>query len=139
MSQHVPSRLDTLVRQRAEELCEYCRLPQAMQEAMFHIDHIQPLSAGGPTTANNLALACVSCSLRKAARHRARDPSSKKVVRLFNPRVDSWPEHFRWTRAWRIVGGTSIGRATAAALQMNQSRLVKIRQSLALLELFPPE
>jgi len=109
-----------------------------MQEAMFHIDHIQPLSAGGPTTADNLALACVSCSLRKAARRRGRDPLSKKAVRLFNPRVDSWSEHFRWTPAWRIIGRTSVGRATVTTLQMNQSRLVEIRQNLALLDLFPP-
>ena len=29
----------------------------------FHIDHIKPLAADGQTVAENLALACVSCSL----------------------------------------------------------------------------
>ncbi|MDZ7619670.1 MAG: HNH endonuclease signature motif containing protein [Patescibacteria group bacterium] len=54
--------------QRAGSQCEYCRLSQAGQEATFHVDHVVPRTADGPTTADNLALACVSCSLRKGAR-----------------------------------------------------------------------
>ena len=49
---------------RAGDRCEYCRLSQVGQETTFHIDHVVPRAAGGPTTAENLALACVSCSLR---------------------------------------------------------------------------
>jgi hypothetical protein len=41
-------------------------LSQAEQAATFHIDHITPVVAGGATTADNLALACVSCLLGKA-------------------------------------------------------------------------
>jgi hypothetical protein len=29
-----------LVRQRAGKRCEYCRLPQHVDEAKFHIEHI---------------------------------------------------------------------------------------------------
>ena len=54
-------------------ICEYCHLPQLLQEAAFHIDHISPRSGKGPSHADNLALACVTCSLKKAARTRARD------------------------------------------------------------------
>lgn len=73
MSRHIPSRLAREVRERAGDVCEYCRLPQNSQEATFHIDHVIPLSRGGETTLDNLALACVSCSLRKGARYRGRD------------------------------------------------------------------
>jgi len=61
--------------ERAENRCEYCGLAQTGQEAAFHIDHIVPVSGGGGTNLENLALACVSCSLRKGARLLTRDPS----------------------------------------------------------------
>ncbi len=54
----------------------YCGLSQEGQEATFHVDHVVPVNAGGPDTGDNLALACVSCSLRKAARQTAVDPTS---------------------------------------------------------------
>jgi hypothetical protein len=79
---------------RAEGRCEYCRLSQEGQEATFHIDHVIPRAAGGKTVSENLASACVSCSLRKAARQIAIDPQSGTEVSLYNPRRDLWHEHF---------------------------------------------
>jgi hypothetical protein len=38
---------------RAGNRCEYCRLSQLGQEAAFHIDHVIPRAAGGPTVADN--------------------------------------------------------------------------------------
>jgi 5-methylcytosine-specific restriction endonuclease McrA len=70
----IPARLRRIVLRRAAGRCEYCGLSQEGQEATFHIDHITPVVASGPTVANNLALACVSCSLRKGARQTAPDP-----------------------------------------------------------------
>ena len=45
---------------RAGNRCEYCRLSQTGQEAAFHSDHVVPLAAGGQSSLDNLALACVS-------------------------------------------------------------------------------
>ena len=70
----ISGRLRRLVVKRAKGRCEYCGLSQEGQEATFHIDHIVPRVSGGPTTLDNLALACVSCSLRKESRRSARDP-----------------------------------------------------------------
>src|SRR6476661_6606248 len=81
---------------RADNRCEYCRLSQVGQEATFHLDHVIPRDAEGPTTSDNLALACVSCSLRKWAHQTAPDPENGAVVPLFNPRMQVWAEHFRW-------------------------------------------
>jgi hypothetical protein len=67
----IPAALRRLVVQRVENRCEYCKLSQAGQTATFHIDHVTPVAAGGPTTADNLALACVACSLHKAAEQKA--------------------------------------------------------------------
>ena len=46
------------VRERACFLCEYCRLRQDLCPEPFEVDHILPLSAGGPTRSDNLCLAC---------------------------------------------------------------------------------
>jgi hypothetical protein len=136
MSEHVPAALAALVRERANDRCEYCWLPQATQEATFHLDHIRPRAAAGPTIASNLALACVTCSLRKAARFLGRDPRTGKPTPLFDPRRNVWADHFIWTSRWRLVGRTAIGRATIRALGMNRPSVVAIRQTLAALGRF---
>jgi len=111
-SAHIPLRLVRAVRERASRICEYCRLPQEFQEATFHIDHILPRSAGGKTTLDNLALACVSCSLHKATRLDVSDPLTQESLLLFHPRKDSWFDHFTWGKDWRLAGLTPEGRAT---------------------------
>jgi hypothetical protein len=126
----IPARLRRLVVLRAGDRCEYCRLVQKGQEATFHIDHILPKVAGGRTAAANLALACVSCSLRKEARRSAIEPNTNRRVALFHPRRQRWRDHFRW-EGFRIVGLTSTGRATVAALQMNRPLILAIRQEEA--------
>jgi HNH endonuclease len=78
MSEHIPHGVVRVVRARAGRICEYCHLPQILQEAAFHIDHISPRSRKGSSDIDNLALACVTCSLKKAARTHSRDPLSKR-------------------------------------------------------------
>jgi hypothetical protein len=122
----IPARLNRLVVRRAGGRCEYCGLAQVGQEATFHVDHIIPQLAGGPTTADNLALACVSCSLRKEARRSAADPLTGRMVPLFHPRRQRWSNHFRWD-GMRVVGLTATGRATVGALRMNRPLILAIR------------
>jgi hypothetical protein len=136
MSDFSPS-LQAEVVLRAGNRCEYCRLSQLGQEATFHIDHVIPRVAGGPNTADNLALACVSCSLRKWAKQTAADPDSGEEVPLFNPRTQDWDEHFRWDGI-RVVPLTSTGRATAASLAMNRPLILAIRQEETIRGRHPP-
>jgi len=124
----IPTELRRKVVERAQGRCEYCRLSQAAQEATFHIDHVIPRARGGPTELGNLALACVSCSLRKGARQTAVDPETGKRVRLFNPRRDRWEDHFRWTQDVILVGKTAIGRATVETLALNRPLILAIRR-----------
>jgi len=133
----IPAHLRRRVIQRAKDRCEYCGLSQIAQEAAFHIDHVIPVIAGGKTSFQNLALACVSCSLRKAARTLVTDPNSGKDVSIFNPRKDSWRLHFRWNGI-QIVGISPTGRATAAALDMNRKRAKLIRQQERIHQRHPP-
>lgn len=123
----IPVALADEVRLRASGRCEYCGLSQSGQEAAFHIDHIIPRAAGGPTVSENLALACVSCSLRKGARRTAPDPETGNDEQLLHPREQRWAEHFKWDGA-RVVPLTPTGRATAAALAMNRPVILAIRQ-----------
>jgi len=131
MSNHIPVRLARKVRERANDCCEYCHLSQEWQEATFHIDHVTPKAAGGKTALNNLALACVTCSLRKGARVTAREPRSGKPVKLFNPRLDQWDAHFQLTSSFRLRGLTSRARVTIKALGMNRVAVVAIRRELS--------
>lgn len=122
----VGAELRRRVVERAGNRCEYCVLAQASQEAAFHVGHVVPVSAGGPTTLGNLALACVSCSLRKGARRVAPDPMTNTPATLFNPRREAWRTHFHWEGV-RVVGLTPTGRATVAVLQMNRALAEAIR------------
>jgi hypothetical protein len=123
----IPRDLTELVFLRAGNRCEYCRLSQLGQEATFHIDHVVPRAVAGPTTAENLALACVSCSLRKWANQTAIDPETGEEVPLFNPRAQLWGDHFRWDGV-RVVPLTPTGRATVTGLAMNRPVILAIRQ-----------
>ena len=121
-----------LVTERAKERCEYCGLAQEGQEATFHIDHILPIAAGGTTLENNLALACVSCSLRKGARQTGKDPFDNTEVPLFHPRNHLWADHFNW-QGVTLIGLTATGRATIVALTLNRSLILAIRHEEILL------
>lgn len=125
------------VLQRARGRCEYCGLSQGGQEATFHVDHVMPIAEGGQTVAENVALACVSCSLRKGARQTAMDPQTGSEAPLFNPRRDRWAEHFRFDGV-DVVGLSPTGRATVEALQMNRPLILAIRQEESLRGRHPP-
>ena len=80
-------KLRTRLTQAAQNRCEYCQTLQEMTLATFHLDHIIPLAAGGATEFENLCLSCPFCNEFKAGKWRARDPRTRRQVRLFNPRA----------------------------------------------------
>ena len=135
---YIPKDIRRFVITRANNRCEYCTLSQAGQEATFHIENIIPTSAEGQTILENLALACVSCSLRKSARQMVFDLESSQQVPIFNPRLDHWEEHFRWNGV-QVIGLTATGRATIDALDMNRALILSIREVEMILERHPPQ
>jgi hypothetical protein len=88
--------LADLVRRRAGNCCEYCRLPQAASSTRFQIDHIIAEQHGGKTVASNLALSCLADNNHKGPNLAGIDPRTGKKVWLFNPRRHSWSRHFQW-------------------------------------------
>jgi hypothetical protein len=112
-------------------------MPQEFDEITFEIDHVIPRKHGGPTAADNLALACFFCNNRKGPNLSGIDPQSGQVVELFNPRRQRWERHFRWAGP-RVVGRTRSGRATVVVLEMNLPSRVELREVLGDAGLFPP-
>jgi hypothetical protein len=119
-----------IVRERADDRCEYCRLRQEHSPLWRHqIEHIIPRKHGGDDDLNNLAWACVRCNLAKASNLSGRDRKTGQIVLLFNPRHQTWSDHFAYEDA-EIVGMTPTGRATVAVLNMNERRRLMLRQEL---------
>jgi len=132
---------DTLVRLavrlRARDACEYCLLPA---KGLFHVDHIIPpdlwidYAAGdvpgltpvperrGPDHLDNLAWCCPFCNGSKARRVTARIGGQSQ--RLFDPRRDTWQEHFTFMHQYLfVIGVTPIGQATERVLAPNRPGL----------------
>lgn len=65
----IPKRLRHHVAKRCNHSCQFCArpgTPDADPDGQpWHIEHVIPVSRGGPTRADNLTLACASCNLRK--------------------------------------------------------------------------
>jgi len=119
-----------VVRQRAGQCCESCRLPEhADPYATFHIEHIIAKQHGGDDELANLAWSCSRCNRRKGTNLSSRDPNSGTIVELFHLRQHVWRDHFTIQGA-RIIGSSSLGRATVRLLDMNESRRVRLRREL---------
>ena len=126
---YLSRRLELEVRRRAADRCEYCLIPESVSELPFHIDHIIAQKHGGQSESENLAWACFSCNLRKGPNIAGLDPDTGELTPLFNPRADTWFEHFEWNGVW-LRGKTAIGRATVAVLDINHVDSVAIREAL---------
>ena len=124
--------------ERARWRCEYCQTQQIVVIEM-EIDHIVPASAGGASTLDNLCLSCVSCNAAKSAHQTGTDPETGQNVPLFNPRRDTWADHFAWSDDFSILLGlTSTGRATVERLQINDPERVRSRRRWVEVGLHPP-
>jgi hypothetical protein len=118
-----------LVRLRAGNRCEYCRLQQEHSGSTHQLEHVVARQHGGRDSADNLALACDRCNLRKGPNLSGIDPVSGVLVALFNPRRDVWAEHFRFHGA-HIEGLTPAGRAIVQVPDMNHPGRVRLRSAL---------
>jgi hypothetical protein len=68
-----------------------------------------------------LWLACPICNGHKGNQTEAADPQTGSIVALFHPRQQKWHDHFEWIDGGlHIRGKTAVGRATIAALKLNE-------------------
>lgn len=118
------------VRTEAGDRCGYCLSRQELVFAPLEIEHIVPASRGGSDDEDNLWLACRMCNGYKGAQVEAYDPVTGSRQPLFNPRNQTWADHFRWSGDGTIIEGlTPCGRATALALRLNNILAVTVRRS----------
>lgn len=128
-----------LIAERADHRCEYCQIFRAYSPSPFDIEHIKALSQGGLSILRNLAYSCHGCNLCKSNKMHALDPETEEIVPLYNPRTSNWSDHFQWDEEEiKVIGLTSIGRATVRALQLNRVELVNLRTVLKSIGEHPP-
>lgn len=118
-----------LVWRRADGRCEYCRMPQAADDASFEIDHIIARRHSGPTVASNLCLSRYYCNSFKGSDLSGLDTATRELTPLFHPRRHKWSRHLRWEGPY-LVGRSPIGRATIALLHINDEYRVELRGGL---------
>lgn len=127
------------VRAYGRDACAYCRSPQRLVLGPLEIDHILPTARGGTDEEANLCLACRMCNAHKAAQTHGLDPWTARLVPLFHPRAQRWPDHFAWSASGvEVTGRTATGRATIGALRLNNVLAVMVRRSWVAAGWHPP-
>ncbi|MBL8191805.1 MAG: HNH endonuclease [Acidobacteria bacterium] len=135
--------ISELIRQRVREAfddrCAYCLSSQRYSNSKLEVEHIIPKALDGSDDESNLCLSCRLCNSFKGAQVDATDPVSLTAVPLFNPRTQTWLDHFQWSRdGVRIIGKTATGRATIVALQLNNDISVMVRRNWVSVGWHPP-
>lgn len=118
MNRYIPDVIKRSVAQRAEYLCEYCLLPNDLSYIPHQIDHVISLKHGGGNETENLAYACFSCNNNKGSDVGTVLLPEKEFVRLYNPRIDKWTDHFQIENGI-FISLTAIGAATIKVLDLN--------------------
>jgi hypothetical protein len=128
-SARISADLRQRVSERAQGRCEYCLLHQDFSIYTHEVDHIIAQKHDGQTTADNLALSCLSCNRHKGTDLTTFDPAKGEIAPIFHPRTQVWTEHFILKNG-SINGITPPGRATAKLLMFNTPNRILERQLL---------
>jgi len=128
-SKYISVRVKKEVNKLAKGVCEYCKCFQKFTPEQHEYEHIIPPVQVGNNELDNIAKACRGCNNIKSISIAGFDPETQQIVPLFNPRKDSWKEHFQWSKdTLKIEGLTACGRATVNRLKLNRQELINIRE-----------
>lgn len=133
---YIHAELRRQVAKRADSLCEYCQIHEEDTFFGCEVDHIISEKHGGPTTADNLAYACLFCNRAKGSDIGSICWKNGEFSRFFNPRIDCWSEHFTLSGV-EIIPGTIIGEVTARILGFNHPDRLLERQTLRAVNRYP--
>lgn len=136
MADRVSTELRRAVAERAGHLCEYCLIAEEDTFYGCEVDHIISVKHGGTTEAHNLAYACAFCNRHKGSDIASISEETGTIVRLFNPRVDRWAEHFQPDGLY-IRPVTEIGAVTARILRFNDEERLLERHELCAIGRYP--
>jgi hypothetical protein len=133
---YVHAELRQSVITRAGNCCEYCLLGQEDNTFPFHVDLIISEKHGGKSEDDNLCLSCPYCNLFKGTDIGSIDPETDSLTRLFNPRKQTWSDHFQLNGAL-IEPLTPEGRVTVFLLRLNRPEQLTERTGLMTLGRYP--
>ena len=128
MARWISAEIRQTVADRAKQLCEYCLIAESDTFYGCEVDHIISLKHGGSSELHNLAYACALCNRAKGS-DIASISIARELSRFFNPRTDSWTEHFRLEAA-TIQPLTTIGEVTARILGFNDAARIHEREEM---------
>ncbi len=118
MSRYISENIRSLVAKRAGHCCEYCKIEEDVSLYSFQIDHVISLKHGGKTEIENLAYSCFLCNNSKGSDVGTVFQPEMNFTRLFNPRIDTWNEHFEYEDC-TFYAKSIIGEATIKVLKLN--------------------
>jgi hypothetical protein len=113
--------------ERSLGICEYCLIHQRDSFFAHQVDHVIARKHGGPTSAANLAFACLPCNLAKGSDLGSILSTPRRLVRLFHPLEDSWAAHFRHEGA-AIRSLSDVGEVTSRLLGFNSRERIAERR-----------
>lgn len=136
----ISAKLRRKIEAQAGHRCGYCHSPQKLVLGPLEIEHIIPVARGGTDEEQNLWLACRLCNGYKGSKVVGTDPKTGEKAPLFNPRAQTWTEHFMWRDKGIYLNGiTATGRATVITLKMNDAFAVMVRRHWMQAGWHPPE
>lgn len=94
MNRHISQDIRRQIARRADFICEYCLIDDDDAFYGCEIEHIISRKHGGSSETDNLAYSCAFCNRFKGTNLTSIDWETGEFVRLFNPRIDVWAEHF---------------------------------------------
>lgn len=136
MSKYVSEKVKVLVAKRANYRCEYCKIYERHSFLSFHIEHIISLKHGGSSEIDNLAFSCPVCNINKGSDIATFIDESNVPIRFFNPRKDTWSEHFKLELTGYLSPKTKIGEATIKILALNHPDSIIERLSMIKMGIF---
>lgn len=140
MTSVISDELYRRLQDQAGRLCGFCRTSSKITGQPLTIEHIIPIARGGSSEEDNLWLSCRRCNEFKGTQLEGVDSETGDSVSLFNPRQQLWHEHFAWSGdGTHIIGLTPTGRATIAALKLNNVDIVGARLLWVSVGWHPPE
>jgi HNH endonuclease len=131
MNRYIPESMRLTVTRRANSCCEYCLYPEVFAFFPYHIDHIISIKHGGGTTLDNLAYSCITCNANKGSDIGTVLLPQRHFIRLYNPRIDRWDDHFEWNQSI-LVALSDIGEATIKVLNLNEMNRIIERRAIGL-------
>lgn len=136
----ISAEVEKRVYEAAGYRCGYCLAAQQYILGWLEIEHLHPISLGGTDDEKNLWVTCRFCNNFKSNQTQADDPETGLRVALFNPRKDTWTEHFKWSEdGVQIIGVTPRGRATVIALRINYEIALMVRRNWVAVGWHPPK